>query len=564
MTNPPRIDQIAAFALMLWAPAAVAQPLFPTQPKTDPYETQYLDSTGPRLKVEPRPAAQPAPASKFRVQPDVREGQTTYEGPSPIIDRPGRPPRAVSPPARMPRTVEKPVEVKPVEVKKPVSTARVETQSAPPRTKAEVKPLFPGSSKKPEAAPVTAKAPAPAPKMRILASPSDSTEGEIEEAREIESQAVGVSQSESLAIVSDDGSFRSSRFPVRMTVDLRQGYDSNVFTTPTNPEASWFSNIGARALYEFGTARTQGLLDLSGGYTYYYDRTGDPDDFDLRFGGEITHKVSPKLTVRANTYVAYEVEPDYGLVGGSNRRSGAYFYTNTEFGAAYTWTRRFSTDTTYKLSTLNYDEQSFGNFENRMEHTFANSYRLLLLPTTVAVMEYRFHLVDYFEQSFRDSFSNFVLLGADHSFSARLSGSFRTGAEFRDTRGKFQTSPYFQGDLRYALAERSSAEIRARYGLEQSDIASDLDREVFRIGIAATHGWTARISSYFTLDYNHSAYEEGTSINENTIETSVGVRYTINRHFSMELSYLYAQVISNDQFREYTRNRTFGSVRMQF
>src|SRR5437763_9855132 len=58
-----------------------------------------------------------------------------------------------------------------------------------------------------------------------------------------------------------------SRFPVRISVSLRQGYDDNVFTTHNDRVESWFTNAGIALSYDFGSPRTQISLAAGAGVT---------------------------------------------------------------------------------------------------------------------------------------------------------------------------------------------------------------------------------------------------------------------------------------------------------
>src|SRR5207244_2100648 len=119
-----------------------------------------------------------------------------------------------------------------------------------------------------------------------------------------------------------------------------------------------------------------------------------------------------------------------------------------------------------------------GNFENRIENTFGNEFRFLLLPNTTIVGEYRVQFISY-QSTDADAVAQFILAGFDHSFSPRFRGSFRGGfqirsldstqivpASFRFVNGVFiffpaqtvhasseETSPYFEATLNYAVGQ---------------------------------------------------------------------------------------------------------------
>ena len=367
------------------------------------------------------------------------------------------------------------------------------------------------------------------------------------------------------------GRFARSRF--RFSVSIRGGYDDNVLTTSVTRKSSWFTNGAVALSYKAGNARTQLELAAGGGVTYYFDRPGDRDyDFNGNIGLSLTHKATPRLTLAASVYATYQVEPDFSLNVGLNRRSGNYFYTVDKFSAAFQWAPRFSTVTSYTFGTINYENGDIGAFEDRLEHTFANEFRFLLLPTTSLVGDYRFMVVNYDDASERDSTTHFLLAGVDHSFNPRFNVSLRGGAQFRsyDENGD-RSSPYFEGTLNYAVGPRTSLSWTNRYSIEEPDVAGSQSRTTFRTGLQVIYGITPRITSRIGAFYQHDENEAFSSpfavspaFTEDSLDLAIGIRYAINRNLSLEAGYNHTEVLSDIVLREYSRNRYFFGVAYSF
>ncbi len=215
----------------------------------------------------------------------------------------------------------------------------------------------------------------------------------------------------------DLGTGNFTRSPFHVSVAVREGYDDNVYTTDQQPVGSFFTNGNVVIDYKFGNARTRLDLEASGGATYYYNRPFG-QEYDINSGLTLTvsHQATPRLGLAAATYLTYRSEPDFNTGIGINRRSGNYFYTNDKFSIAYQWAPRFSTVTSYTLGVINYEDSAISTYEDRLEHTFGNEFRYLLLPTTTLVGEYRFEIIDY-DTAPNNSMSHFVLAGLDHSFN---------------------------------------------------------------------------------------------------------------------------------------------------
>lgn len=366
------------------------------------------------------------------------------------------------------------------------------------------------------------------------------------------------------------GKFSRSRFHV--SVSLRGGYDDNVLTTTVTRKSSWFTNGAITVSYKAGNPRTQVDLAAGGGMTYYFDRPGGREyDFNGNLGLSITHKATPRLTLAASVYATYQAEPDFSLNVGLNRRSGNYFYTVDKFAAAFQWAPRFSTVTSYTFGIVNYESSDIGAFEDRFEHTFANEFRFLLLPTTSLIGDYRFMVVDY-DTATRDSTTHFLLAGVDHSFNPRFNLSVRGGVEFRSYEGdNDRSSPYFEGAVNYAVGPRTSVSWTNRYSIEEPDVPGAQSRTTFRTGLQLLYGITPRISArvgaFYQHDENEAFIAPGTvspEFTEDAFDLALGIRYNINRNWSLEAGYNHIEVLSDVVLREYSRNRYFLGVAYGF
>lgn len=383
--------------------------------------------------------------------------------------------------------------------------------------------------------------------------------------------------SDTMATSSDAGLGRFQDLPFHVTVSVRGGYDDNVFTSRQNPQESAFTNASIGLSYEFGNARTQLTLATGGGLTYYFD-IGSDDDVDLNayVALNVTHRATPRLSFTANVYASYQVEPDFALGLGLNRRGAGYFITNDRFSLTYLWTPRFSTLTHYTFSALAYDDDDVAFYEDRFENTIGNEFRFLLWPTTTVLAEYRFQVISYDEIE-RDSTSHFALAGFDHSLNPRFNASFRGGAQFRhyeDFLGLGEadvTEPYFEGTFRYAMGKRTSIAWVNRYGIEEPDVAGSRSRITFRTGLQARHNITPRIAAGLGLYYQHDENEGSNAgifstpgFDEESFDLALTVRYAVTRYFAIDAGYNHTEVWSDIFLREYSRNRYFAGASLTF
>ncbi len=376
----------------------------------------------------------------------------------------------------------------------------------------------------------------------------------------------------------DLGTGKFSQSPFRVSISLRGGYDTNVNTTHFDQQESSFISIGGTLAYNFGDPRTQLSLTMGGGLTYYLNdvRTDNGTNYDANvyLSLSATHKATPRLTFASSLYLSYQTAPDFTVNTITNRRSGDFFFTSDKFSMSYLWTPKFSTVTSYTVGVVNYADNVQGAVQDRWENTLGNEFRFLVWPTTSLIAEYRYEWITYDTNFLRDSRSQFLLGGFDHSFSPRLTASVRAGAEFRDylngNTGNIN-DPYFEGTLIYALGKQTSLSWTTRYGLEEPYVTGSVSSTAFRTGLSARHAFTGRISGLAAVFFEHddnagynTFFVRSPAFTENTFDLALSLRYAINRVFAVEGGYDFTDVNSQVNLRSYNRNRIWGGVNFSF
>lgn len=362
-----------------------------------------------------------------------------------------------------------------------------------------------------------------------------------------------------------------SFLPFLVSFGLHVGYDSNSRTT-ANGSSSFFTDEELTLAYD----RTRGPLDLhilSGAGVV--ERFGLKTDVNAFLDLSLTYRVSPRLTLTGKIDAAYRAEPDFTSDVGVTGRAGNYFTTNNELSAAYQWSRRFSTVSSYTLRLIRYENSLVAASTDREEHTLGEEFRLALFRQTVVVADYRFLVVDY-DTFPRDSLTHFALVGVEQSFSSRLQAQLRGGASFRSfQQGDNQVNPDFEGSLNYALGRDSSLSLMSRYSVEEpSGLQSSLSRTTFRTGLQFHYAFTNRISSAVGLNYHHDENQAGipatgvsgfppdSAFSTDAYEILLSLRYQISRHVDVDVGYQHSEVNSSGQTqnvfgqaRQYSRNR---------
>lgn len=362
--------------------------------------------------------------------------------------------------------------------------------------------------------------------------------------------------------------------PYILSAAVREGYDDNLFTTETNRDSSFYTNLAGGVEYKLENSRLQLSAALNGGVTYYYTRPGNKFDYTGALNLQGSYKVSQRLTLNFSTNTAYLSQPDLEVAGTSARDNGDYMFSSTTIAGAYQWSEKFSTDTKYNFTPFVYVDDKLNESQGRIEQTLGQSFRWLLLPKTTGIVEYRANPVTYYSAPL-DNFGQFFLLGIDQVFSPKFKITSRGGAELRfynsDNENPNYIGPFAELNGMYEYQKYSSIGLNLRYGTEASGLNGAATRNTFRIGVNAVQGITPKLSFNVGLNYQNNFYNEfdkqnpDTDFYENIIEFSLGANFKINKNFILQGGYTRTvDAAPASQQLSYTRNVTFVGLNMLF
>ncbi|MEO5718913.1 MAG: hypothetical protein ABIR29_10120, partial [Chthoniobacterales bacterium] len=162
-----------------------------------------------------------------------------------------------------------------------------------------------------------------------------------------------------------------SLFPVLISLAARTGYDSNS-TTTGNSQGSGFASQQLTLSYDRLRGPTQ-ISAVAG--TGVVERFGQKTDINAFLNLTFTHSISPRLSLTGGIDSAYQAEPDFTANVGPTQRSGNYFRSGEQVSAAYEWSDRFSTVTSYLFRLVRYEDSFTASFTDREEYTFGEEFR---------------------------------------------------------------------------------------------------------------------------------------------------------------------------------------------
>jgi hypothetical protein len=381
------------------------------------------------------------------------------------------------------------------------------------------------------------------------------------------------------------GSEATESLPLKWVVGTSFIYDDNVNPGYGIKDDSMAVNPYVGLSFVHITPQT--TLDVYArlGLVYYFDAPGEMDDMNSqsRAGINYTHRFTERLRFVSNNFISYELEPDYSYGYASSRASGEYFFWQSDNSVGFRWSERVATYTGLRLSGTDYADSDAPN-NDRFTWELYNQFRYQLSPQTVLTADVRYGETTGNGYA-SDSTNQYLLVGAEHRFNPNTIGIVRAGAQFRDVDGyDNETSPYVEFMLNSRLTEAFSIRSFARYGIEDYDTVQYIggfpveyaDRTTLRFGLSGEYIISPMLSLNGGIDYIPTDYQSGEFVDgpgegspapdgsEDVINAYIGVSVRFNDFLTGMASYNYTNSSSDDDLRDYDRNRISVGLSAEF
>jgi len=346
--------------------------------------------------------------------------------------------------------------------------------------------------------------------------------------------------------------------PIQITAGVDMGYDDNATLTPSG-EGSLFVGENVTLSYNRSTEPTQFYLLGIGRFGQYFDVSRN--DVDGNVTMSLTHNFSTRLSFYTSVFAAYQSQPNFQSNVGPENVVSDHFYTNDIFSLTYHWFPRFSLITSYTFYRVQYAQASIGNFQDRVENTFSEKFQFSLTRRTNLIGEYRFETITY-DTAPTDSTTHFMLAGIDHNLTEHLIVHARAGESFRSLENEGSTaSPYLESVVDY-VSSNHSLSWTSSYGFESPTAAGATTTKTWRTGLTLTYDLTSRLTSTTGVYYHHDENTGGTDSTgtQDSFDLIFGLRYLINKHFSLGLNYNHTTLGSLGSTPGYSENRYFGGA----
>lgn len=342
--------------------------------------------------------------------------------------------------------------------------------------------------------------------------------------------------------------------PIQITAGVDMGYDDNATLTPSG-QGSLFVGENAVLTYNRPGEATQFYVLGIGRFDQYFDVSRN--DVNGNVTMSLTHNFSTRLSFYASIFAAYQTEPNFQSNVGPENVISDHFYTNDIFSLTYYWSTRFSMITSYTFYQVQYAQASIGNFQDRVENTLGEQFQFSLTQRTKLVGEYRYETTNY-DTAPTDSTTHLLLAGVNHNLTEHLIVHARAGGSFRSLENDgSMASPYFECVVDYTSSNHSLSWVSS-YGFEAPTAAGVTTTKTWRTGLTLTYGLTSRISSTTGVYYHHDENEGAGT--QDSFDLTVGLRYTINKHFTLHADYNHSTLGSSGSTPGYSRNSYLGGL----
>jgi hypothetical protein len=377
------------------------------------------------------------------------------------------------------------------------------------------------------------------------------------------------------------GTEATEALPLKWVVGTSLVYDDNV--NPGFGEKTDSLALNPYVGLSFVHTTPQSTLDVYGrlGMVYYFDAPGNMDDMNSqsRAGINYTHRFTERLRFVSRNFISYELEPDYSYGYATNRSTGEYFFWQTDNSVGFRWSERVATYTGLRLSGTDYTDSDAPN-NDRFTWELYNQFRYQLSPQTVLTADYRYNETSGNGET-SDSTNHYILVGAEHRFSPNTIAIIRAGAQLRKLQSTSETSPYVEFVLNSQLTKALRVGSFARYGIEDYDTIQNLvggtaeyaNRRTLRFGLSSEYVISPMLSLNGGLDYIPTAFRGGEYVDgsgsapdwdEALINAYVGVSVRFNDFLTGMVSYNFTDSSSDDDRRDYNRNRISVGLSAEF
>ncbi len=361
----------------------------------------------------------------------------------------------------------------------------------------------------------------------------------------------------------EPASVKVGMFDVVPTLELKQSYDDNIFSTPTDEKSSWVSEVtpGVSAVADSGIVRVAFGYELTAGsYAQshdddYVDHTANAD-----FGWELNDRNQIDLSAE---YVHSHEERGSGFSeGAADLLTSPDEFQETTVAGMYTLGSDSSRGR-LELTLSNYEKEYTNHRDTtRNRDRDGNSYGGIfywnVAGRTRVLAEVTKKEIEYKQRAAQtlDSDETNYLVGVTWEATGKTEGTIKVGRlekKFNDDARDTNTDTNWSAEVKWAPKTYSVLTLTTSSGAEETNgVGSYIDVEDYAIEWA--HDWSDVLSSSVYYSYSDETYIDSVSDRKDDI-TGYGVRvsYDVRRWLTFGLSAVYDEKDSSFDTLDYER-----------
>lgn len=384
----------------------------------------------------------------------------------------------------------------------------------------------------------------------------------------------------------------------QVSASLRGFYDDNYTIAPDDFARESFG-FEVRPGVVVGHQGEQYIAKLSAYYSgrWFEDRDDDAWDHGFMADANMEYQLTENHVLRFNDNFSYTSEPtllDRGSAITLLRADGTNIRNLGDLKYIGQLTSLVGLEVGYGNTMYDFEQEGIGSYSailDRVEHLIRAETRWTLTPTLAGVLGYWYESVGFtgdepigvgspFRSDVRDSFSHYIIGGADYTVSPHCFVSVRGGAQnvtYENIPGEPDQWNGF-GDISttFEYAEGSHFRVGGRYGRNRTDVIGavsptlytqlTMDQETAVAYGTVSHKLTEQLTARASAQLQFGTFNGGLYDNESEGMYILGVSltYDLNQYLALETGYNYDRLDSDDANRSYSRNRVFLGVRGQF
>ena len=398
--------------------------------------------------------------------------------------------------------------------------------------------------------------------------------------------------------------------PWSVSLAVRGFYDDNYTTQSNSLKRDTFGiSVNPTVGLNFSLERT--LITFSYNYDmrWFEDRTSNEADHIQHVYLGIDHSFSERLNLSVSDRFIYAQEGSV-YIGGGPVSTPTVLMTDADYcrnigkaGLKVGLTEKIGLNVGYKNEFYDYEQDGVNSRSallDRMEHLITLEGTLAVAPSTTALLGYQLGIVNHnssdlytpiaglplgADPSARDALSHYGYAGIEHTFSPKLMGEIRAGAQFVDYTNSddlipfeafgydLQDStiiPYVDGKLVYTYNPGSTLTLGLINTFNQTDIGSAMNQQSVNVYLQMNHRINPKWSVGAVGMFQHSSFVGGAYDGDVEMFYLAGVNtsYKFGPNLSAEAGYNYdaldSDLATTIYGREYNRNRVFLGLRASF